>query len=86
MALAMLGLVGACILRRDQLIGEALRANGWAERGFASGGARSEGPRGDCERAERARLLRDGGHMGETVCRTIMGSLLAYKFFSFWAN
>lgn len=35
------------------MIGEALRANGWAERGFASGGARSEGPRGMASEASR---------------------------------
>ena len=73
MALASLGLVGACIVRRDPMIGEALRANGWAERGFASGGARSEGPRGvTSERSERV-LLRDGGHWGEPTIRGLWG-------------
>lgn len=65
--------VGACIVRRDPMIGEAQRANGWAERGFASGGARSEGPRGvTSERSERV-LLRDGGHWGEPTVRGLWG-------------
>jgi len=49
--------VGACIVRRDPMVGEALRANGWAERGFASGGARSARTEGRNERAERASIV-----------------------------
>jgi len=85
--------VGACIVRRDPKNGELGEPLGGRSEAGRAEGERTLWARGqECSEAWRANEASEasrslmGGYMGDYRRFEKVGSLLTYKFFSFWEN